>query len=54
MARHAERVNKIAEKYGMKPMMWEDMFFRTKSRINEYYDTEVSFSESDRGIVPEE
>lgn len=53
MARHAERVNKIAEKHGMKPMMWEDMFFRTKSRINEYYDAEVSFSENDRGFVPE-
>ena len=29
MKKHLERVVAIAEKYGFKPMMWSDMFFRT-------------------------
>lgn len=28
MCRHLEKVIKICEKYGFKPMMWSDMFFR--------------------------
>ncbi len=36
MCRHLERVIKICEKYGFKPMMWSDMFFRLV--FGGYYD----------------
>ena len=36
--RHLARVTAICEKYGFKPMMWSDMFFRLGSKTNDYYD----------------
>lgn len=45
--RHLQRVVKITDKYGLKPMMWSDMFFRVASENgNEYY--------SERTVIPEE
>ncbi len=35
---HLARVVAICEKYGFKPIMWSDMFFRLGSRTNDYYD----------------
>lgn len=35
---HLDRVEKIVEKYGLKPMMWSDMYFRLGSKTHEYYD----------------
>ncbi|MBE6677403.1 MAG: beta-N-acetylhexosaminidase [Ruminococcaceae bacterium] len=43
MCRHLKRVAEICEKYGFKPMMWSDMFFRIA--FGGYY--------SDEGIDPE-
>lgn len=43
--RHLARVVSICEKYGFRPMMWSDMFFRLGSKTNSYYDPE--------GRVPE-
>ncbi len=37
MLEHCKKVFEIARKYGFKPMMWSDMFFRAVSPINEYY-----------------
>lgn len=53
MTKHLERVCEIADKYGMRPMMWGDMFFRAKSKTNDYFDDSVSFDESDRSLVPD-
>ena len=39
--RHLGRVVDICHKYGLKPMMWSDMFFRLGSAKNDYYDPEV-------------
>ncbi|MGN0776664.1 MAG: family 20 glycosylhydrolase [Candidatus Ventricola sp.] len=38
--RHLERVRAICERYGFRPIMWSDMFFRLGSRTNDYYDVE--------------
>lgn len=38
MLRHVQRVNDIAAKYGFKPMMWSDMFFKIGSKKRDYYD----------------
>lgn len=38
--RHLTRVVALCEKYGFKPMMWSDMFFRLGSKTNSYYDPE--------------
>ena len=35
---HLERVCAICEKYGFRPIMWSDMFFRLGSKTNDYYD----------------
>ncbi|MBQ4265358.1 MAG: family 20 glycosylhydrolase [Clostridia bacterium] len=40
--RHLSRVVAICEKYGFKPIMWSDMFFRLGSKTNEYYDLEAN------------
>lgn len=41
LIKHLERVCKIASKYGFKPMMWSDMFFRLANH-GEYYITHSS------------
>jgi len=46
LARHVRRVCDICEKYGFKPMMWSDMFFRLGSKTNEYYDKESDIPQS--------
>ncbi len=41
LIKHLERVCEIADKYGFKPMMWSDMFFRLANH-GEYYVTHNS------------
>jgi len=41
LCRHLEKVVSICEKYGFRPIMWSDMFFRLGSKTNEYYDLEA-------------
>lgn len=53
MTEHLKRVNEIVKKYNMRPMMWNDMFFRGKSKDNEYYDETISFNEDDKKFVPD-
>ncbi len=38
--RHLAKVAELCEKYGYRPMMWSDMFFRLGSKTNSYYDPE--------------
>lgn len=44
MTKHLVRVNEIVQKYNMKPMMWNDIFFRGRSKENEYYDNDIHFT----------
>ena len=37
MLEHCKKVFEIARKYGFRPMMWSDMFFRVTSPTGEYY-----------------
>lgn len=53
MLRHINRVMEIARKYGYKPMMWSDMFFRLASG-GEYYADEVNISEDVLKKIPED
>ena len=48
MYEHLERVYEIATNNGLRPMMWFDMFFRSKSKTNNLYDDNVYFSEKDK------
>ncbi len=38
LTRHLNRVVELCAKYGFRPMMWSDMFFRLGSKTNAYYD----------------
>lgn len=52
MCKHLERVRAIAEKHNLKPMMWNDMFFKLASKINSYRDTEVEFTDDVVAQIP--
>lgn len=43
MTKHLNRVVPLCERYGMKAMMWSDMFFRIGTKSGDYYDPEVDF-----------
>ena len=51
LTRHLEKVIAIAEKYGFKPMMWSDMFFRLANG-GEYYPQEPKIPEEVVKITP--
>ena len=52
LCRHLERVVAICEKYGFRPIMWSDMFFRLGSRTNEYYDLEADVPQHVIDAIP--
>ncbi len=41
MANHLKKVLAITARYGLKPMIWSDMFFRAASANGDYYDLEA-------------
>ena len=52
LCRHLERVVVLCEKYGFRPIMWSDMFFRLGSKTNEYYDLEAEVPQSVIDSIP--
>ena len=54
ISRHLRRVLEITSKYGFKPMMWSDMFFRLGSKTGEYYDEEAEMPDNISEIIPQE
>lgn len=40
MKKHLSRIMEIAEKYGFRPMIWSDMFFRSLAKDMNYYNLE--------------
>lgn len=51
--RHLTRVVALCEKYGFRPMMWSDMFFRLGSEKNEYYDRSARIPQSVIDMLPQ-
>lgn len=49
---HLQKVCAIAEKYGFKPMMWSDMFFKLASGGNYYAEQPISIPEEVINAVP--
>ncbi len=43
---HLARVSEITSKYGLKPMMWSDMYFRLGSKTGDYYDPNAVIPQS--------
>lgn len=53
MTEHLKKVVEITDKYGLRPMMWSDMFFRLGSKIGDYYDPDVKISEDAAKYIPD-
>ncbi|MHA0857133.1 family 20 glycosylhydrolase [Paenibacillus sp. CMAA1364] len=53
MMKHFNKVMEIARRYGYRPMMWSDMFFRLAS-AGEYYDVNSPISEEVIAMIPED
>ena len=51
MNRQLKMVSEVCSKYGMKPMMWSDMYFRLTNDAETYYDTESPFPEGLAGQI---
>ncbi len=51
---HLERVTKICKKYGLKPMIWSDMYFRMGSRTQEYYDDDCAIPDDVKAKIPKD
>ena len=52
LCRHLERVVKLCRKYGFRPIMWSDMFFRLGSKTNEYYDLDADVPQHVIDAIP--
>ncbi len=52
LLRHLAKVCGIAEKYGFKPLMWSDMFFRLMNH-GEYYSRNVRLGDDVKALLPE-
>lgn len=53
MNKHLNRVVSIAERHGLKPMIWSDMYFRLGSKHGEYYDEHVHIPKEAIESIPE-
>lgn len=49
---HLNKVCEIADKHGLKPMMWSDMFYRLANG-GDYYAKETKFSDEIKAKIPE-
>lgn len=52
MISHLNRVNILAQKHGLTPMMWDDMFYRSHDVNHEYYNLGVKLTDEDMKQVP--
>ena len=51
---YMERLIGITNKYGLKPMMWSDMYFRNGSATHQYYDADTVIPDSVASRIPKE
>ncbi|HEX9115120.1 MAG TPA: beta-N-acetylhexosaminidase, partial [Anaerolineae bacterium] len=49
---HLDRVLQITARYGLRPMIWSDMYFRAASPIHDYYDLEGAIPENVKQALP--
>lgn len=54
MNEHLERVREITRKYGLKSMIWSDMYFRLGSKTGQYYDNEAEIPEDIIDNIPKD
>lgn len=54
MSAHLEKVMALCRKYGYKPMMWSDMFFRICSPSDLYFAVDAHVTDEVRASVPED
>lgn len=52
MNEHLTRVVQITEKYGLKPMIWSDMYFRLASATGDYYDKSADIPDNAVSDLP--
>lgn len=53
LKRHLKKVCNLCEKYDFAPIMWSDMFFRTGSKTNDYYDLETQMPDNISQGIPD-
>ena len=51
---YMERLIGITNRYGLKPMMWSDMYFRTANDSNRYYGEDIEVPETVAARIPPE
>ena len=51
---YMERLVEITNKYGLKPMMWSDMYFRNGSPSHQYYDESIEIPTEVAARIPKE
>ena len=49
---HLARVLEICAKYGLKPMIWDDMFFRIGSKTHDYYELDSNIPQNIIDNIP--
>lgn len=54
MIKHLNKVCKIVNKYNFKPMMWDDMFFRSGSPSGNYYDIDTVITDEIANQIPKD
>ncbi len=54
MAEHLGKVMEILRKYGFRPMMWSDMFFRMCTPDESYYNPDCTVTEEVKKAIPRE
>lgn len=52
MLEHLNRVTDMAEELGLTPIIWDDMFYRSKNENLEYYDPKVVLTDEDISRIP--
>ncbi|GGD98573.1 beta-N-acetylhexosaminidase [Paenibacillus nasutitermitis] len=52
--RHLSKVKEITAAYGLKPMIWSDMFFRTGSLTHDYYDPDAIVGGEQAGVAAQD
>lgn len=52
MIKHLNRVNGIARRLGLVPMIWDDMFYRSHDVNHDYYNFDVQITDEDIKLVP--
>lgn len=52
LLRHLNKVVEICQKYGMKPMMWEDMFFHLNGS-SDWYNNKADLPEEVKKLIPD-